>query len=69
MIHLTFALTALIIMIALIYMQKNHYSFLSQKNDHEKMNEIQTELNAKLKEFDEYKRKVDHLVLKAGFNL
>ncbi len=49
--------------------QKSHYEFVNQcKNQHNYVR-LSEELQKKLKEFDDYKKKVDGLTLKAGFKL
>jgi flagellar biosynthesis/type III secretory pathway M-ring protein FliF/YscJ len=58
-----------IIMIGLIFMQKNHYEFLKAQKSHIELSKISHDLETKLREFDEYKKRVDGLTVKAGFKL
>lgn len=59
----------LIIFASLLLFQANHYAFVKSQQQHKHVNLIGEQLEAKLKEFDEYKKKVDALVLKNGFKL
>ena len=57
------------VLVALLYAQDRHYSYLQEKIEWENSLELDAELEKKLKEFDEYKKRVDALTLKAGFKL
>lgn len=58
-----------IIMIGILSLQKNHYQFLKGQQDRIDLSKISQELELRLKEFDEYKKRVDGLTIKAGFKL
>jgi hypothetical protein len=59
----------LLVVIALLVCQKNHYEFLRTEKEQKSLNELSVELQAKLKEFDDVKKRVDALVVRAGFKL
>lgn len=59
----------LLLLLALLYAQERHYLYLSEKRQAEfdiAQDQDISELN---KEFQEYKKRVDVLTLKAGFKL
>lgn len=58
-----------IIMIGLLYLQRNHYEFQSAQTENADLLTTQLENEERWKEFDDYKRRVDALTLKAGFKL
>lgn len=69
-----------IIATCVLYAQKKHYEFVNSKLVKTTMenleiylvkstNAMEERLEQKLKEFDEYKKKVDALTLRAGFKL
>lgn len=60
-------LTAAIIMIGLIFLQSNHYRFLHEENKQPEIEIDLKEWDEIKKGFDEYKRRVDSLTLRAGF--
>lgn len=57
------------ILAALIFMQAQHYVFLEHDAQQKDLDCISLELEARLKEFDEYKKRVDSLTLRAGFKV
>lgn len=57
------------ILIWLIYAQKRHYEYLEKKIKMEKNFEINSGLAESMKEFQDYKKRVDVLTLKAGLRL
>lgn len=52
---------------SLLYAQKKHYDQINMKMDWTFNEALTEELNKKLKELDEMKKKVDSLLLRAGF--
>lgn len=59
----------LIIAAASLYAQRAHYLFRATKIQTKNLTEINGELASKLKEFDDYKKRVDALTVRAGFKL
>lgn len=62
-------LTMLIFMVGLFSLQYNRYSFLDRYEKLNKTTESQEEIDKLKKEFEDYKKRVDSLTLKAGFKL
>jgi hypothetical protein len=54
---------------ALLYAQKKHYEYLERKRSLDQTLTLDSELSEMLKEFQDYKKRVDVLTLKAGFKL
>lgn len=53
----------------LIYGQKAHYDFMKSQKEVGDVGRLSDKLMLRLQEFDDYKKKVDALVMKAGFKL
>lgn len=69
---MTAILITALILCGIVYLQGEHYKFLRGKEESRELIEFYTELDRidkKLKEFDEYKKRVDALTLRAGFKL
>lgn len=49
--------------------QQDHYDFLDEQKEKKDIIVIYDALEQRLKEFDEYKKRLDTLTLKAGFKL
>lgn len=54
---------------ALLYAQRMHYQYLERKGDIEKKVQADASMTEMWKEFQEYKKRVDVLTLKAGLKL
>lgn len=52
---------------AVLYAQRKHYEFLRAQKDSRDLSKLTWDLEVKLKEFDEVKKRVDSLTLRAGF--
>jgi hypothetical protein len=61
--------TAAIIMTSLIYMRKMDLDYFAEEKKHKDVYQVTAHLEAKMKEFDDYKKRVDNLVVKTGFKL
>jgi hypothetical protein len=70
----------IVIVYGMLHAQKKHYEFLSAQRESHNFSEMNDSLNErlehfnssfedKLKEFDEVKKRVDALVIRAGFKL
>jgi hypothetical protein len=53
----------------LLLLQQNHYEFLRSEKEQKSVSLLTEEIEAKLKEFDDVKKRVDALVVRAGFKL
>lgn len=62
-------ITAFIIMIGLIWLQYCHYKHLELLKNMTLRMSAQGEFEKMKKEFDDYKKRVDSLTIKAGFKL
>lgn len=58
-----------IVVIGVLFFQFNHYSFLKSQRQVQDVTLASQELEKRLKEFDDYKKRVDALTVKAGFKL
>lgn len=58
-----------LILFALIYAQERHYQFIEEERDNSHSLELDAQLSKTLKEFEDYKKRVDALTLRAGFKL
>lgn len=58
-----------LLMVGLIILQYNHYSFLERQKTLDKKLSDEGTIEKLRKEFDDYKKRVDALTLKAGFKL
>lgn len=52
-----------------LFAQKAHYEHLKTKEECKNTSLLTADLEKKLKEFEEYKKRMDALTLKAGFKL
>lgn len=64
-----FLLSISIVALAALYAQRAHYVFKSAKAQAKNLTELNGELSAKMKEFEDYKKRVDALTVRAGFKL
>jgi hypothetical protein len=58
-----------LLMIGLIILQYQHYAFVERQKSLDKVIHGSGEIDKLRKEFDDYKKRVDALTLKAGFKL
>lgn len=65
----TIPLTMLVLMVGLSILQYNHYQFLKEKEQVAKAVLGIGEIDKFRKEFEDYKKRVDVLTIKAGFKL
>ncbi len=63
------ALSVAILVLGAVYAQREHYLFIQRKSEVDKIIRGSGEISSLKKEFDEYKKRVDSLTLKAGFKL
>lgn len=63
------AIIAALVISCLLYAQKKHYDFLQRQEELRKGIELDSKISESLKEFTEYKKRVDVLTLKAGLKL
>ena len=70
----------ILILVGVLFIQSNHYCFLERQGEQKTLSQLSESLDLKLdsmdeelhdrfKEFDDYKKKVDALTLRAGFKL
>lgn len=69
MLGLCIVLSIMVIMSGLVVLQRYQHEFLIRQKEYKDSAKLSIEIEQKLKEFDEYKKRVDALVLKAGFKL
>lgn len=62
-------LVATIVMRNFLSAQRAHYDFLEGERRVRDVTYVTEELESRLKEFDDYKKRVDALTVKAGFKL
>ena len=60
---------AVIIVIGILFIQENHYKFLENRRLLDKKIAASGQLEQLREEFDDYKKRVDVLSLKAGFKI
>lgn len=58
-----------LVLVAILYAQKKHYEFMERKQGAKRVSEVSAQMEKTLKEFDDYKKRVDVLILKAGLKL
>lgn len=61
--------TMAILVLGILFLQYNHYKFIERKDTLNKIIMGSGELEEFKKDFEEYKKRVDALTLKAGFKL
>lgn len=61
-----YALSVLIVSLSCIYAQKKHYQFISDQQDHKDNAKLSEFLETKIKEMDDLKQKMSHLLIKHG---
>ncbi len=64
---LTILIGLMILSAAIIYMQTRHYMHKSSEKEIDIYHGFAEELEEKIKEFNDYKKKVDALTIKNGF--
>jgi cell division protein FtsL len=58
-----------LILVALLYAQQKHYTYLREQDEAIDLKLLNEEIEKKLKEFDDYKKRVDTLTVRAGFKV
>jgi cell division protein FtsB len=58
----------IMILLALLQAQQKHYEFIQAQDEAVDLKLLNEDIEKKLKEFDEYKKRVDTLTVRAGFN-
>lgn len=60
-------LTVLNVILCLLYAQRKHYEFLKSEKDQKNIDSIYNQMEGKMSELDELKKRVDSLTLRVGF--
>lgn len=63
------AIVAMIVMVGLVHLKQMEYEFRRLRRSDNTSVKLSEHLELKLKEFDDYKRRVDTLMIKSGFKL
>lgn len=66
---ITLPITMAILILGIIFIQHNHYRFIERRETINKTLMGSGQLEEFRKDFEEYKKRVDSLTLKAGFKL